>query len=69
MMELVQVIKNDVCRDCEFCSFGGALCSGEMLPIERAIERNLKGLGLCVNIRQYANKLWKGDKNENSRNM
>ena len=36
------------------------VCSGEMLPMERAIMRNLDGRGTCRDIKDFAKQLKAG---------
>lgn len=57
MDEIISIIKSDVCRNCMYIAFGGDVCIGEALPVEKAIERNLRGQGLCDDVKRYVDKL------------
>ena len=58
----VNLIKFEVCSTCKFYNKDFDVCGGEMLPMERAIMRNLEGRGTCRDIKEFAEKLKVGDK-------
>ena len=58
----VNLIKFEVCSTCKFFNKDFDVCSGEMLPMERAIMRNLDGRGACRDIKDFAEILKAGDK-------
>ena len=60
----VNLIKFEVCSTCKFYNKDFDICSGEMLPMERAIMRNLEGRGTCRDIKEFAEILKAGVKNE-----
>lgn len=60
---LVNLIKFEVCSTCKFFNKDFDVCSGEMLPMERAIIRNLDGRGNCRDIKEFAERLKAGGKN------
>ena len=59
---LVNLIKFEVCSTCKFFNKDFDVCSGEMLPMERAIMRNLDGRGTCRDIKDFTNQLKAGNK-------
>ena len=61
----VNLIKFEVCSTCKFYNKDFDVCGGEMLPMERAIMRNLEGRGTCRDIKEFAEKLKAGVENEN----
>ena len=58
----VNLIKFEVCSTCKFYNKDFDVCSGEMLPIERAIIKNLEGRGNCRDIKDFAKQLKAGGK-------
>ena len=60
----VNLIKFEVCSTCKFYNKDFDVCGGEMLPMERAIMRNLEGRGTCRDIKEFAEILKAGVKNE-----
>ena len=53
----VNLIKFEVCSTCKFYNKDFDVCGGEMLPMERAIMRNLEGRGTCRDIKEFAERL------------
>ena len=64
MNDLVNFFKFEVCSTCKFYNKDFDVCGGELLPIERAIIRNLEGRGNCRDIKYFAKQLKAGGKNE-----
>ena len=60
----VNFLKFEVCNTCKFYYDSFGICGGELLPIERAIMRNLEGRGTCKDIKEFAKILKAGGKNE-----
>ena len=58
----VNLIKFEVCSTCKFYNKDYDVCGGEMLPMERAIMRNLEGRGTCRDIKEFAEILKAGGK-------
>ena len=56
----VNFIKFEVCSTCKFYNDNFGICGGELLPIERAIIKNLDGRGNCRDIKDFANQLKAG---------
>ena len=61
---VVNLIKVEVCSTCKFFNKDFDVCGGEMLPIERAIIRNLDGRGNCRDIKDFTKQLKVGVNNE-----
>ena len=57
----VNFIKRELCSKCKFYNKDFDICCGEVLPMERAIIRNLQGRGTCKDIKEFSDKL-KGNK-------
>ena len=53
----VNFIKREVCSKCKFYNKDFDICCGEVLPMERAIMRNLEGRGTCQDIKELSDKL------------
>ncbi len=53
----VNLIKFEVCSTCKFFNKDFDVCNGEMLPMERAIMRNLEGRGNCKDIKEFVVQL------------
>ena len=53
----VNFIKIEVCSKCKFYNDEFDICCGEILPMERAIMRNLEGIGTCKDIKVFAEQL------------
>ena len=53
----IKFVKKQVCRNCKFYNETFGVCGGEILPIERAIMRNLKGRGNCKEIKEFVEQL------------
>ena len=60
----VNFLKKEVCSTCKFYNKDFDVCGGEMLPMERAIMRNLEGRGTCRDIKDFVKQLKAGGKNE-----
>ena len=58
----VKLFKFEVCSTCKFYNKDFDVCGGEMLPMERAIMRNLEGRGTCRDIKEFAEILKAGGK-------
>ena len=58
----IKFLKFEVCSTCKFYNKDFDVCSGEMLPIERAIIKNLEGRGVCRDIKDFAKQLKAGGK-------
>ena len=58
----VDFLKKEVCSTCKFYNKDFDVCYGEILPIERAIMRNLKGRGTCRDIKEFVKELKAGEK-------
>lgn len=56
----VNFLKKEVCSKCKFFNKDFDVCSGELLPIERAIIKNLEGRGNCRDIKDFAKRLKAG---------
>lgn len=54
---LNQLLVDNVCSKCNFYNEDLGICYGEILPIQRAIQNNLKGRGLCKDIKDYVTKI------------
>lgn len=52
-----------VCSKCNYYNNTMGVCGGEILPIERAILRNLEGRGICREVKEFA-ELLKEQENE-----
>ena len=59
----VNLIKFEVCSTCKFYNDNFGICGGELLPIERAIIKNLEGRGTCRDIKDFAEQLKAGEHN------
>ena len=60
----VKLLKFEVCSTCKFYNDNFGICGGELLPIERAIIKNLEGRGNCRDIKDFAKQLKAGGINE-----
>ena len=49
-------IINKHCKQCEYYKEALGVCAGEILPVERAIARNLEGRGLCEKVKEYVGR-------------
>ena len=54
---LVEFFKKKCCDKCKFYNKSFGVCGGEVLPVERAIIRNLEGRGTCKDIKEFAEQL------------
>ena len=52
----VKLLKFEVCSTCKFYNKDFDVCGGEMLPMERAIMKNLEGRGNCRDIKEFAER-------------
>ena len=50
-------VKKEVCDKCNYLNKSFGICSGEILPIERAIMKNLEGRGNCKDIKEFVELL------------
>lgn len=64
MDDWIKFVKKEVCDKCNYLNKSFGVCGGEILPIERAIMRNLEGRGNCKDIKEFAAQLKAGVKNE-----
>ena len=53
----IKFVKKQVCHNCKFYNETFGVCGGEILPIERAIMRNLEGRGNCKEIKEFVEQL------------
>ena len=51
-MNVEEVIEN-VYKKCKFYNKSLRVCKGELLPAQRAIERNAEGRGLCDDVKDF----------------
>lgn len=51
--DIVTNVIKDVCRKCMFYKKDFGICGGEILPIDKAIIRNIEGRGLCQEVKDY----------------
>ena len=58
----VKFLKFEVCSTCKFYNTDYDICGGEVLPMKRAIMRNLEGRGACRDIKDFAKQLKAGNK-------
>ena len=54
-MTIKAVIKS-VCEECEFYDKSFEICKGEILPVEKAILKNVQGRGLCEKVKSFITK-------------
>lgn len=54
-MTIETVIKS-VCEKCKFYNKSFGVCSGEVLPVEKAILKNAEGKGLCDKVKNFITK-------------
>ena len=50
-------VKKKVCNECKYFNKAFGVCGGEILPIERAILKNLEGRGNCKDIKEFTEQL------------
>ena len=60
----IKFAKKQICRKCKFYNKDFDVCNGELLPMERAIMRNLEGRGTCRDIKDFAEQSKAGRKDE-----
>ena len=60
----VKLFNFEVCSTCKFYNDNFGICGGELLPIEKAIIKNLEGRGNCRDIKDFAKQLKAGVNNE-----
>ena len=53
----IKFVKKEVCDKCNYLNKSFGVCGGEVLPIERAIMRNLEGRGNCKDIKEFVEQL------------
>ena len=51
--DIVKNVIKDVCRKCMFYKKDFDVCGGEILPVNKAIIRNIEGRGLCQKVKDY----------------
>ena len=52
----VNFLKKEVCSTCKFYNKDFDVCNGELLPMERAIMKNLEGRGNCRDIKEFVER-------------
>ena len=62
MDDWIKFVKKKVCYKCKYFNKAFGVCGGEILPIERAIMRNLEGRGNCKEIKEFVEQLKEEDK-------
>lgn len=50
----INFVEKNVCEKCNYFNSSMGVCGGEILPIERAILRNLEGRGTCREVKEIA---------------
>lgn len=50
---LINDIEEKVCKDCKSYNKMLGVCRGELLPVQKAIAKNLSGRGLCDDVKDY----------------
>lgn len=55
--DCIKFVKNKVCYKCKYFNKTFGVCGGEILPIERAIMKNIDGRGNCKDIKEFAEQL------------
>ena len=50
---LINEVIEKVCKNCKYYNRLLEVCSGEVLPVWRAIERNAEGWGLCQDVKDF----------------
>lgn len=63
LQDFIDFFEKSVCQKCNYYKKELGVCGGEILPIERAILRNLKGRGNCNDVKEFA-ELLKEQSNE-----
>lgn len=67
LQDYIDYFIKSVCSKCNYYNKTMGVCGGEILPIERAILKNLEGRGTCSDIKELAEQL-KEVKNDNRSN-
>ena len=57
LRDCINYFSESVCSKCKYYNKAYGVCNGEILPIERAILRNLGGFGNCKDIKDFAKQL------------
>lgn len=60
-MTVADVIIN-VCMNCNYFNQEYEVCSGEILPIEHAIQKNAEGRGCCSKVKEWITQKMKENK-------
>lgn len=55
--DCIKFVKKEVCYKCKYFNNTFGVCGGEILPIERAIMKNIDGRGTCKDIKEFAEQL------------
>lgn len=55
--ECIDYVTKNACDKCNYYNKDFGVCGGELLPIERAILKNLSGMGCCEDVKEYIEKL------------
>lgn len=58
LQDYINYLIKSVCSKCNYYNKAMGVCGGEILPIERAVFRNLDGRGTCSDIKEIAEILW-----------
>lgn len=64
IQDYINYFRKTVCSKCNYYNESMGVCGGEILPIERAILRNLEGRGNCTDIKEIVEQMQKGTENE-----
>lgn len=63
--DFIEYIIKNTCSKCKFYNSNMRVCGGEVLPVERAILRNIEDRGCCSDVKQFIESLRKiGENNE-----
>ena len=52
----IETVIKAVCEKCQYYNKSFGVCTGEVLPVERAILNNAEGRGLCDNVKNFITK-------------
>lgn len=55
--DCIKFVKKEVWYKCKYFNNTFGVCGGEILPIERAIMKNIDGRGTCKDIKEFAEQL------------
>lgn len=50
---LIDKIVEEVCKNCKGYNKILGICRGELLPVERAVAKNLSARGLCDDVKNF----------------